>query len=645
MNKYAIGDGIEKITSIFSFASIFIALSLVLKNVSVNVSTISIYAVYPSYFWLLLVAPIALLLFSLIFGKQSGHSIFYIYVNIFTAVFSLLIILSLPIVQGFQFYGEGDVYNHLGWIKEILSTGHFTSFSNPYPGIHVLITILSDISSLSPETISLYVPQIFIFVYIMFMFLLSRSLKCNLKQSLFITSFAIVPVLGYWLTIDYIMPSTEAFFLIPMVLYCIIKSRISDNAISFVVLSIPLLILFPLIHLEASLFLLIILIILYIIPKIKVITSKMSDVNDSFIMNRRNSLIPALILLISFSVWFMLISNFNNTVVTLHQQIIYGLVPDSLPNAALSGGLGLTLSDALELLVVVYGHALIYLAIGGFICILTIIKIFANKKVLFRDIFLACLFLTFISINFIFLKIPTSISVDIYRQFKYSIFVATIILGGFFGDYFSYKYNISFIKQVISFLFIIIFVIIVPLLAIYSIYSTPLIMANPQNHVQSQWGKPVFSSSLNTPLYAFTYQPTISDISGIKSFFTFRNSNLPILELFLAGHQYHFVLYLYGTDSSIKSNVQYGTSLSMIPPAHFGYDQNRTLGGYYREDQYLLDYPSSNYINQKVYSSSDNSWQWHYSPNDFEMLNQDSTVKLIYNNGNFKVFSIHGLNT
>lgn len=629
----------------------FVCILLVLISISNTQHTqgyeISIYEVFPFYFWILLIIPFVLPLITLIFETRNGNHSLYLNTTIFGALLSLFILLSLPYFLGYPFYGEGDIYSMLGWIREILLTGHVDD-SNPYPGVHILIGALTSILAITPETISLYIRQFFVFIYVVFMFLLAKSLKCDSIESYFVASFAIVPVLGYWLIINYIMPSTDAFFLIPMFLFIIIKSRISNHGFSYSVLSIPLLILFPFFHLEAALFLFITLILLSVIPKIKKIRLIRADKTDLFLLHKRDMSISALILLVGFLLWFMSRSVFGDIVTSVYDVLILSVTPASIPVAAFTGKLGINLSDIIQLIIRQYGHALIYLVMGGLISISTIIMFFFKKKVMFRDIFLSCLFLSFASVNFIFLyKLGTAIGVDFYRQLKYPIFVSTIILGINFGRHFSNKCKSNFFTRIISFLLIICVVFFAPALAVFSLYPTPLILANPVNPDVSKWGKPVFSTDSTPSIHAFTYQPTYSDIDGMEFIFTHGNINRPILEIILLGHQARFAQYLLGPNSSARFIMRWGDTLDVLPPAHFGYDKNRTLGSFYLNDQYLLNYPPADKINQKVYSADTNSFRWHYDHNrdDFEMLNSDPTVSLIYNNGGFKILSVNGISS
>lgn len=598
---------IPKIFGVVSFISILSALIIIAKTPLANHYEISIYDVYPWYFWFCLVLPMIMPFFLLILNekcKPDAHT----YIVFAGALFSLVVLLSIPIFRGYPFYGAGDIYSHFSMIKHILLVGHIGS--NFYPVTHILFCVVSTVLHCAPETISLYMRQFFVLFYVISIFLLSRSLKCSTRESLFVTFFAILPSFGYWLTVEYIMPSTESFFMLPITLYIMIRSRTSNNQLSYSVILIPLLVLFPFFHPEAVIFLFVTLIVFAFV-------FKMGEKPNGAITNRESGTVkkdmfaPLLILIAAFFTWFSTMAVFAGTVKSVYNAFILGISSDIPPLQSIMGGFKIGILDVLELIIRTYGPALIYLTFGGCISIFAVVNFILKKRFAFRDLVLSSCLFSLMFLNILFLFRGTAVGFHIYRQLKYSIFISTILVGIYFAKRFSWK-NKTLTNSIVNSILIAI-VIMTSILALYDTYSSPQ------------------TDGIN-------YQPTNSDISGMDFFFKYRNENYSILEPCVRAYQTRFGDYILGFET-IKPTVRWGYSLDVTPPPHFGYATNNTLGSFYASSQYLLIYPPSTNFYPTLWPSYRNLWR--YSPDDFKQLFMDSTVDHTYSNGALEIFIIN----
>lgn len=581
----------SKIISAMESVFFFIVLAIIAGTPSANGYEISIYDVYPWYFWLIISILLSSSLIAIILENMTGHIKFsYLNLIVFFAFLSIIMLITLPAFRGYPFFGKGDIYSHLGLIKDISLTGHF-GITNPYPAIHILINILASISSCSPETISLYITQVLFTIYVTFIFLLTVVLKCNRIESLSITSFAILPALGYWLIAEHIMPSTDAFFLIPLVLFCVIKARLADNKFPYSVLSVLLLVLFPFLHVESTIFLFIALIILSF-------SFKITEINN-------NSFIPAIILLVGCVTWFSSTLAFSGSIRSIYNALILGLDPVTPPLEAVTIGFRVGIIDAINGIIRIYGPALVYLGIGGSLSLFKIIKTRSKNNVLFLDIFLSTLLSIYAFLHLVFLSKGTNIGFHIFRQVKYSIMVSTFIIGLFFAG----KLITENHKTVRKF-FLIISIFLLSILMVYNIYPS--------------------ASS-----YSVNYQPTYSDIAGMDFFFNYRNDNILILETIGRAYQTRWSDKI---DINNKSAIRYGYSKDVRPPNHFGYD-NAHLGDFYIDDQYLLTYPPCEIYYPTIYPN--NQELWDFTLKDFKLLNKDPTVNIIYSNYALKIMLVH----
>lgn len=579
-----------KIISAIDSALLFSVLAIIAGTPPVSEYEISIYNAYPWYFWLIISILLASPLIAIILGNITGKmQFFYLNLTTYYALISVIILLTLPAFRGYLFYGAGDTHSHLGLINDISFTGHF-GIQNPYPGIHILLAILTNVLSCLPETTSLFITQIMFTLYIAFIFLLSRAFKCSRLESLSITSFAILPVIGSWITKEYIMPSTDAFFLIPLALFCIIQARLTDYKFPYSVLSVLLLILFPFMHVESTVFLFVAFIVF------------------SFIFKGKNAYTPALILLIGCFVWFSSTLAFSGHMRGVYDALILGLVPATPPLQELMiKGVRVEILDAIIGFIQIYGPMSIYLGIGASASLFNLSKFIFMRNEASSKIYLSILLYIFIFINLIFLFKGTVTGFHIFRQTKYPLMISTFIIGLFF-----IWQLISRNRKIAYHCFLLLFVIAISVLIVYNIYPSP-------------------------STYTLNYQQTDSDIAGMNFFFSHRNNTFLILETIGRAYQTRWSSVI---NISTKSAIRWGYNEDVMPPNHFGYDRNGYvhLGDFYNHDQYLLIYPPCEIYYPTLYPNYPEFWD--FSPNDFKLLNRDPTVHLVYSNYFLKVMLV-----
>lgn len=571
----------------------------------------SIVSVYPIYFWILLSIPISMGFIKLIFFKEIDNAT-YLLVGI--SILSILIFLTLPFLRGYPIYGAGDTLSHLGMIKDIGILGHI-GLKNPYPVIHLLIYGLYNITGIKPDTISLFMPQIFILLYSLSMFLLAKSLKFSLRESLFVMMFSIIPVLGTELTREYILPSVEAFFYIPFLLFIFNKSRVSKTKISYSILLVTLLMLMAFFHPEASIFLSALLITIFVCDKFRK-KIKLSTKEDLNLSDKIST--PFIFLIIATLAWFSSAYAFGNTVYNLYSSFILNLQEHITPVDALSSGFQVPIFNAIMIIIEKYGSLLLYLIVGAIISLFTIKNIIYKRKIDYSILILVSIFVTFIILNLMFLTKPSSIGYHVARQLKYPLLVATILFGFYFARYLkNMKFNFSSKS-----LLIIIIVFFLPVFTLINAYPAP-----------------------NT--HGMNYQITHSDIDSMNFFFTHRDKKLSALEMYPRSFQVLLAHYLYGYENSYETdgkkidlnNLALTYDKSRLPPDHFGYSNSSSLGTYYTKPMYLLIYPPSDQYYPLAYPNLPNLWR--YNSEDFKKLSNDSSLDTIYADGSFQIIIIN----
>lgn len=564
---------------------------------------ISLYYIYPWYVWIGLAIPLIMPFLIVPVKKFHDHPKILLTIY-FGAILSIFLLLSFPIIRNYPFYGAGDIHSHLGSTYNLIKTGSI-GVGNPYPIIHILICSLSLLLGLIPEKISLFFPQLFIFVYILSLYLLAKSLELDTNTSLIIASLGFLPIFGSFITVEYIFPSMDAFLLFPFFMYIFIKSRTGMNSLSFKILIVPILLLIPFFHPELLLFYCAF-IILYIL-----IMSSYKKYNNYFqnfkIKTELNtSWIPILCLFLGFWIWSLSNIYLGSTIRELYNTLILNLSEEISPLESLTGGFQRGLSDVVQTLVLSYGSALIFLILGFLISIYIFYKINQNEKMSIWILLVCCSFFLFIFFNIIFLFKGTAIGFHIYRQIKYPLLISTLLIG------FLYSVQIKRIpKKRYLCNAIIILLIISTIIGIFNFYPSPT------------------TQRVNA-------QPTHNSIAGMNFLFNVRDPGLLIMEAGNGAFQNRYADYLLIND---RQNIRWGYLSNVAPIPHFGYNQTNTLGSFYDKSQYLLLYPPSRELYPLIYPKYEQFWR--YSPDEHDLLNTDPSLLFFYNNCEFKILKIN----
>ena len=606
---------IAKLTTIICFFFIIFQTIIISQYGSSLQYQPSIYSAYPIYFWLSFVLIFFLMFFNIfLYISKNGNDEFnikIIYTTLFAGIMSLFIFLSLPYLQNYYFYNPFDSLTHLGYVKYIISTGSFGH--NSYPVIHIWISFLSLISGITARQIMLLVPQFFSVLFIISMFLLSRSLNLEKGKSFLIMAFSIIPV--FVAESIYVVPSAEAFFMIPLVLLLFVKSRLSDSNISFSILLVLMLIILPFFHQETSIFLFIILITIFFSLKIPLKFNNINNSNKIKLIKSRNTLIPALLLFVGFFMWYSSSVIFGINTQTLYKSIFFNAEqsPSSVIFTSSLNGVMLIYN-----IIKIFGVDLFYISIAS-VSAIFIIKRILNKKYSLIDIILLILF----SVMFIFTLVSFLRGALIgLRTIKYliliSIFIVSISIYKIWEDYGRSRASIINISKIKSYIVLIGLIGIITL-SIFNTYPSPIIKKYNYQVTEDSFNGMSFlinykvdNSILSTPTTPDRFKDAILGVSGI---FNYLDVNEPVdhfsYEKILDNKKNN-----YGT-----TNINNINTLILL---------NGNLGNYYRLDQYLV-------IDGTTLSDPN-----LYNLQDFKKLQSDTTVNKVYENGGYSLYYVIG---
>lgn len=141
---------------------------------------------------------------------------------------NLLTFYLLPYIRTGLTYGRGDVLAQLGHLREIDEAGNFYPDTLMYPFTHLGIYGISILSDIEFQlAASIYLP-IIIVVYIVFTFAISRMIFRGSFAIVLVFLVAMFPMYDSYT--NQLMPNGIAMYLLMMLLYVLIRGRVSINA-------------------------------------------------------------------------------------------------------------------------------------------------------------------------------------------------------------------------------------------------------------------------------------------------------------------------------------------------------------------------------------------------------------------------------
>jgi hypothetical protein len=518
--------------------------------------------------------------------------------GLFAILISNAILLYLPVIRGYYILGSGDVLTHIGYMKDILQTSSI--LKNHYPIEHILGVSIHLFSGLSLPDIVFFIPPFFSFFYIFSIYLVGKTIfKNKLELMIFISISSILMFGNLELAFT---PNSQAFILTSLLLFLTLKIYYGTNDKKYYVLLllISLLIVFyhPLVTFMIILMLCLFQIMQYILEKYeKKILKKIYFTYNIFFM------------FAVFSLW----SAYLSILVSVAKPIIIRIFGEETveselqKNVVLISKVNVDPIYLLKLILNVYGQSII-LGILSIISIGLILKSIQNQKKRWN-------FLKGISvvgyIVFLTLSIGMFFSSSLFGFSRiysfatiFSLLLIPIGISLFLDNNPSEKKLTR--KTIIKLLGVIIIFSSVAYFSLFNLYYSPIIKSP-------------------------NLQVTKSDYFGMSTFFTYRNESLPLLESGIVSYRFYDAKYGYSARMSSNLEEKY-----MIPPDHFGY-QNESLSlNFYNNSKYLLLNDLGRGWNPHI--NPEFEYKWSFRPKDFEQLKFDNKIQQVYSNRNLEIF-------
>jgi hypothetical protein len=594
-------DRFFKIILIMGFFFILITLTI-LRSVEPAVSyEFSIYDAFPWYFWVFLFSAILCGQVGIIGSAITRSEKNYWFYGLCAILVSNVLLLFLPVIRGYFIFGDGDVLTHIGFMKDILQTSYIGE--NQYPVDHILGVIIHLSSGLSLTDITFIIPPLFSFFFILTMYFVGKTIFPNKFERLILLLLStIVFFRDFHVAFT---PNSQAIFFVPLILYLAFKIYygVNYNKYYILILLISSLLVFyhPLVAIMVILILFLMEIIQIILKKYQ--TTFQKKVNYSYII---------VFMLIVFSIW----SSYLVTMIWVVKPIILRIFGDESVRSELQNNFDVLSRVAIDpfylfnLILNIYGQWIV-LGILSLLALGLTLKSVRDRKTdlnFYKGISIVGFIVFSILSAAIFLMIN---NFGFGRIFSFAIIFSLLLIPTgvyLFLNNNSHEGALSGIK-IIKLLGVILVFFCLTYFSLFNLYYSPIIKET-------------------------NVQVPESSYYGMSTFFSVRDDSLPVFELGPVTFRYYDALF---GVSAKRLNIEYETK-NMLPPEHFGY-QNETLSAdFYGNSKYLVMNDKGTDFYPHMYPEFKNNWR--FLPEDFERLKSDRKVQQIFSSKNFEIFKI-----
>ena len=376
LKKILIGySSIPKIFGSFAFLCIAFALLIIAFTPLAQGYEISIYDAFPFTFWFAIIIAIFFGMIILIHQALIEKKSYWWILGLFIVIICISFLILIHTLRGYPLSDPSDLNHHHRFTQDILENG-FISNSNFYPIMHIFTAQSMSITKLSEKTVVDLFTIVLMGLYIIGMYLLSKSITKSTKQSLFVTAFASIPLFQHPLI--YYHPSGGSILLLPLFLYFTssLFSYKIDRFICILIIGFFITVFHPV----TSFYLIIILIFIFLGITVynRFPTYKIYPVFKK--MKKRYAHLAFIISLIFF-VWYSSFSIFQTSIMSIANLFLYGLgISSAVAHLQLLGKVNFTLIQTLEFFFNRYGVILILFFIALFFLLLILKQIFSKKE-------------------------------------------------------------------------------------------------------------------------------------------------------------------------------------------------------------------------------------------------------------------------
>ncbi len=605
---------LTKVLAIIAFIFIGLALYIIAITPPATGYELDIYKAYPTYFWFFLIVSIAcgicILVRHAFFDEKSNWWL----IGFLVIIFPNLIILFLPVFRGYAIFGRADALSHLGYMKDILITGHIGE--NYYPMIHILGASILDITGLSNGVVGVLIYALFSVIYISSVYLLASVISRNRGQTLLITAFAAPFIYSDLHT--YLFPAFSGLFMLPLLLYLYHRlEKSSSNKVQWTILALILAFHIVFHHPVTALFTIAVLLsfglsaILYRL----VAKYKKTDLTRTIWLGKNYAGL-SLIMFIAFFMWYFLYTTIGGyTLKRVWDFLVYEVGHSTyLVYVEATATTQSSLAQIVQHQFNSYGAIFLYFLVSLVALIFILRWSLSKEKKVDAVIFTYGILTIVAGLTMLFLLFAYFVELGIFRAVRLLILMSTILNGLVVYELASRKSIYQFGKRVFSptgkmiIGFIVLLIIGAGIISILSVYRSP--------HI-ALWNQ----------------QVTRYEIRGTGWLIEHNDGQTPI--------QNYLVKFIRFKDLELGVQQPYNAViLREYSPSHFGYDINNSAAETFDfQDRYLV---TGEIDREFSLVGPERSWSYHYMEDDFTKLNSDPTVAGIYANGELEIWRVYG---
>lgn len=603
-----------KILLLLVFISILVIINIIAQNQGVRGYEISIYNEYPASLWYLIILCILIcqiIIFMCIFSKVASSMSWKLACTGMVICNSIL--LFIPLIRRYAIYGNADPSSHMGYMLDILQTGH--AVSNKYPIVHILGVISHEICGLDLNIFMLMYPWIYYLIYVTFFYLIYRIfLDC--RPSI-LAGMMVAPLLfAKFGNISFTPQALSNYFSLVLLYLFFKRSDLSNNNVacySILICIASYVITFG--HPLTSLFLIV------TISIFEVSYHILKQFNlYSVLWSYRSASNLILIMIIIFGFWSSYVRVFLNS----FYKVFLWLHEDTISTSAFEERMDQIsefdpgISYILNSFIHVYGLWLLYMLMG----VVSIIVIFKawKKKVIYLDNYILTLITGFIAYFIFYLYSQFVVKGTGYVRIGHyaiiaSLYLIPIAIGHVLERDIIEKKNAKSICKQPVLIFFSIFIICITYLSVYSLYGSPITKTTGA-HVPDSW------------------------LIGMDTFFEIRYDHIWIIEGGISIERIRDSLYgIYNPLSTSAAYPRVGPPI----PNHFNYNNDNTnLVENYDKQMYIIISKLFRILYPNMLQEYPSNWRFNQT--DFLMLENDKSVLRVYSNAELDVYLLKIIN-
>lgn len=568
----------------------------------------SIYESTPPLVWIFLIISIlggVTLIVHQVYTREYESNNFWLF-GLLLIIFNYATVLSLHIIRGYYMWCMiGDPATHLGIIKQINMDGNALP-SNFYPLMHIYVAELQQILGLELIQLHKLIPLYFSLLYVVFMYLLAKSILPDKGQVILASVASCTLVHGWNLNLT---PNHLSNLLFPMAIFFMVKA-FTAKKMQWKIFLIIIVLLYPPFHIIPAFALGLILLSLWLPNRVFSLANKNIE-NDYSNIESIDKFNTTLLLILfvwgitwisSFYVWDQTMQNIRTLMVEGGFTKLFGLIEKMRYAESYQ-------YNVVEYILKIEVGALLYIFLS-LACIPILWKEFHINKEIKN---LISFYGPFLIISlFIVLFYFLNIGFGPLRILLYVIVICTIFTG-----FIEYKIierirhvNGIYLNKLYLGL-IVIFCVGIFLSGILKLYPSPYILGT-------------------------SWQTTKTEVKGMDWFFNNRDLQIEMSGISIAPGRFADLLLTPEEKINQGTYLKY-LSEERIVPYHFGYNNHSSLSELYEKDTYLLitEKNKSYYLDVVPEMAKD---RWY--PSDFERLEIDWGVNKLYMNGEFDIWCV-----